>query len=80
MNLLPGYDRWLDAPIERELEARADDEEEVDDPCEVLVDLDIRCGKPITRTVREPYTPAAFEIDCCDECAESFIQQGYLSK
>lgn len=27
-NLLPQYDRWLDAPIERELEARVGDEED----------------------------------------------------
>jgi hypothetical protein len=54
------------------------EEAEEENPCEVFVDLGIRCGKPITTSVREPYTPAAFLIECCQDCAESFLQQGYL--
>lgn len=48
-----------------------------EDRCTVLVDLDQRCDNPATMTVREPYTPAAFEIKCCQSCGESLVSQGY---
>lgn len=47
------------------------------DPCEVMVDLGQRCGKPATQTVSEPYTPGAIKIPCCDDCASDFGEQGY---
>lgn len=33
INLLPDYDRWLDTPYQREIEAEEDPDEEADDPC-----------------------------------------------
>ena len=47
------------------------------EPCEVFVDLGEKCGRPVTQTVTEPFTPAAFEIRCCDQCAANFREQGY---
>ena len=55
-----------------------DEDDEDEECCRVLVDLDQHCGKPITRVIHEPYTPAAFAIECCEECAESMISQGYI--
>lgn len=34
--LLPGYDRWLDSPFEREMDARARDEEDNGDDLDGL--------------------------------------------
>lgn len=53
-------------------------EEPEEDSCEVLVDLGQHCGKPITSVVEEKWTPARDRIDCCNDCAESFVRQGYV--
>jgi hypothetical protein len=45
--------------------------------CSVQIDLGVRCKNPRSQVVREPFTPAAFEIPCCDQHAESLISQGY---
>jgi hypothetical protein len=55
-------------------EQEDDDDEE---GCQVMVDLGEYCNKPITTIVAEPYTPAAFQIECCDDCAKSHIDFGY---
>ena len=55
--------------------------------CRVMVDLDRRCGNPNTIVVFfrcSPSTefffsaPAAFKIECCDDCAKGFEYMGYL--
>ena len=46
--------------------------------CSVFVDLDIRCGKPITRIAIEPYTPGRFKTECCEDCWKSFMSGGYI--
>lgn len=45
--------------------------------CEVMVDLDLHCGRRVSQAVAEPYTPGAFQTRCCDSCAEDFVKQGY---
>ena len=53
-----------------------------DEGCQQLVDGPgcSPCGKPITHVVHERYTPAAFAIECCDDCADSLIRYGYFEK
>lgn len=48
------------------------------DQCSAFLDPDTRCSKPGTEIMREPFTPASFEIVCCKECAQDFRYQGYL--
>lgn len=57
-----------------------DDEEEFDEEtmCGVFVDLGSRCGKPITRIAIEPFTPGRFKTECCEECFNSFMRDGYI--
>lgn len=61
----------------REDEAFCSEECSEEYGCQVLVDLGEKCCQPITSTVAEPWTPAAFETQCCDEHAKSFTDQGY---
>lgn len=54
-------------------------EDDFDDEnmCGVFVDLGERCGKGITSTVEEPFTPGRFQIECCSDCANDFVSNGY---
>ncbi len=45
--------------------------------CSVMVDLGQRCDKPLTETVYEPYTPASFPVEYCDDWARDLIDLGY---
>lgn len=56
------------------------DEDDEENMCGVLVDLDSHCGKPITTIVEEPWTPGRFQIECCDDCAKGFIDEGYHNR
>jgi hypothetical protein len=48
---------------------------EGDYSCEVSEDG--RCGAIATRIVREPFTPAAVKVLCCDRHAQDLISEGY---
>ncbi len=56
-----------------------DDEMDDEERCELLQDEDSRCPNRATQSVREPYTPASFEMRVCDECARSQIHFGYIA-
>ncbi len=47
--------------------------------CEVVEGYEAcdRCPLEATRVVREPFTPAAFKVLCCDEHAKGLLSDGY---
>lgn len=58
-----------------EVAVAEEEEYEGDYRCEVSEDT--RCRAEATRVVREPYTPAAFQVLCCDEHAADLLSGGY---
>lgn len=50
-----------------------------DNRCEVSEGPGDRCRQEATRIVREPYTPAAFRVHCCEEHAQDLIDFGYTA-
>lgn len=63
--LLPNYDRWLDAPYERDMDARADNDEEVG-KCD-------DCGK---LAVLRDYD--AYEV--CNECYDERVNSQWMNR
>jgi hypothetical protein len=49
-----------------------------DDGCQVANEgPGSKCRKPITHRVEEPWTPGRFRTDCCADCAQGFVDNGY---
>src|SRR5262245_47404760 len=60
------------------VEADECEEQECFERCAVMIDLGEQCHRQAVHTAREPFTPASFEIRCCQEHYDDFISQGYL--